>query len=224
MSKSYAGDNNVAHQVKAIYAGVNGVAQKVQRAYVGVNGVAQLIYQSRVYLWSSANGDNTALTGGWTTGTFYHQTNSGNSYSMTRMTAATWSGNHILQGTYSSTDGTSEKAMFLMSGKAIDFAPYKKLCAYMSRRTYRDNNVRDAWFGVFNASSPYFGMTCKTSELGTKFLAAATHSNAVNSEHVGFQLTVDISNINGSYMLVYDNYHENMNAEINISFSEIWLE
>lgn len=224
MGKIYGGVNGVSRQDGKIYTGVNNVSRQISKVYVGVNDVAQLIYQSRVYLWSSATGDNTALTGGWTTGNFYHQTNSGNNYSMTRMTAATWSGNHILQGTYSSTDGTSEKAMYLMSGKAIDFAPYKKLCAYMTRRTYRDNNVRDAWFGVFNSSSPYFGMTCKTSELGQKFLASKTHSNAVNSAPEGFQLTVDVSNISGSYLIVYDNYHENMNAEININFSEIWLE
>ena len=224
MSKTYAGDNNVAHQVKAIYAGVNDVAHKVQRAYVGVNGVAQLIYQSRVYLWSSANGDNYDLTGGWSTGNFYHQTNSGTNYSMTRMTAATWQGTHLIQGTYSSSDGTSEKGMYLMSAKAIDFTPYKKLCAYMTRRTYRDNNPHDSWFGVFNASSTLWSVTCKTSELGSKFLASKTHSNAVNSAPEGFQLTVDVSNINGSYLLVYDNYHANMNAEININFSDIWLE
>ena len=224
MNKIYSGVIGTAQQITKIYAGVNDVAKEIKKVYVGVNGIAKQVFPPRVYLWSSAAGDNTSLTGGWTTGTFYHQTNSGNNYSMTRMTAATWSGNHILQGTYSSTDGTSEKAMYLMSGKAIDFAPYKKLCAYMTRRTYRDNNVRDAWFGVFNASSTLWSVTCKTSELGSKFLASKTHSNAVNSAPEGFQLTVDVSNISGSYLIVYDNYHENMNAEININFSEIWLE
>lgn len=227
MGKTYIGVNGVAEQVKKAYIGVNGVAKEIKKAYVGVNDVARLIYSAepeRTYLWNSAYGDNTALTGGWSTGNFYHQTNGGTNYNMTRMSEGMWQGTHLLQGAYSSSDGSSEKAMFAMTAKAIDFTPYTKLVAVMTRNISRNANPSDAWLGVFNASSTLWGVTCKTSELGTKFLAHATHPNNVTSGAVGFTLTIDISGISGSYLFVYDNFSPNMNASINVNFSDLWLE
>ena len=227
MGKIYVGDSNgKAQLVKKVYVGVNGVAKAVKKAYVGVNGVAQLIYStapSRVYLWSLENGDNSSLTGGWSTGTFYHQTNTGTNYSMTRMAESIWQGYHLLAGSYSSTDGKTEKAMFAKTTNPIDFTPYSRLVAQITRNTTRDTAPTDAWFGVFNSQAST-GLTCRSSELGTKFLAYATHSGSVTSGSVGLTLTIDISRINGSYILLYDNYHSNMNASISINIEYIYLE
>ncbi len=114
--------------------------------------------------------------------------------------------------------------MFAMTAKAINFTPYKKIVAVMTRNISRNVNSSEAWLGVFNATSTVWNVTCKSSELGTKFLAHATHPVTVTSGAVSFTLTIDISNITGSYLFVYDNYSPNMNGNININISDIWLE
>ena len=222
MGKIYGGNSNVGHKIQKIYTGVNNTAKSIEKVYVGVNGVARQVYPTRVYLFSSITGDNTALTGGWNSGSFYHQTNSGTNYSMTRMNITTWQNLYLISGTYSSTNGTSEKAMFAKTNNAINFTPYRKLHINLDRRTNRDTSPVSSYFGVFNSQGS--NLTCKTNELETKFLAYATHPNNVTSGYVGLSYDIDISNINGSYVFVYDNYHSNMNAEISINIVDIWME
>lgn len=224
MGKLYFGKNNLAAEAEKVYVGVNGVARTVEKMYVGVNGVARQVFPNpRLYLWHPDTGDNNTVTGGWTTGTFYHQTNSGNNYSMTRMTQSIYQGTYLLQGTYSSSDGTSEKAMYVKTTNPINITPYTKLVAVMNRNISKNVNVSDAWFGVFDSQSST-GLTCRSSELATKFLAHQTHSNSKTSGVVHFELEVDVSGITGSYIILYDNFTPNMNGNINANFSEIYLE
>lgn len=224
MGKLYFGKNNVAAEAEKVYVGVNGVARTVEKMYVGVSGVARQVFPNpRLYLWHPDTGDNSAVTGGWSTGTFYHQTNSGTNYNMTRMTQSIYQSTYLLQGTYSSSDGSSEKAMYAKTTNPINITPYTKLVAIMNRNISRNTNPSDAWFGVFDSQAST-GLTCRSSELGTKFLAHKTHSNNKTDGVVHFELEVDVSGITGSYIVLYDNFTPNMNANINVNFSEIYLE
>lgn len=220
MAKTYAGVNNVARNISNIYVGVNGVARKVERAYVGVNGVARRIYPERVYLWRNATGDNYGMTGGWT-GTYYHRTNSGTNYSMTRMTSQYYNGGYYLNNNFSSTDGTSEKAMYVRTVKAINFTPYKKLIATGWRNYSKKGNDTSAYFGAYNSTSSGT-LYCQTNELTTKFLRYGTHP--ITAGTGSFTITVDVSTLTGSYIIVYDNFQSNMNNTISLEFSNIWLE
>jgi len=219
----------IAQLVSKIYAGVNGAARQISKVYAGVNGVARQVYPFRTYLFSHETGDNNALTGGWSSGTFYHRTNGGTNYSMTRMTLGSWSGEPwgggvFLGGRYSSTDGTSEKAMYVMTARGINLQPYSKLCALLHRRNRRDTDPQGSWFGVFNASSTSSTLTCKTSELGTKFLAHQEHANTVNSGYEFVPIEINISSLTGTYIILYDNFHPNMNADIEVHILDVWLE
>lgn len=215
---------SVAKLVSKVYVGVNGTARQISKVYAGVNGVAKQVYPFKTYLFSHETGDNNALTGGWSSGTFYHRTNSGTNYSMTRMGINTWSGGYMISGSYSSSDGTSEKAMYVMTARAINLEPYKKLCCILDRYTSRDTSPVNAYFGVFNASSTSSTLTCQTNQLNTKFLAYATHINNPNSGYQSVKLEVDVSSLTGSYIILYDNHHSNMNAAISIHILDIWLE
>ncbi len=223
MPKVYVGANDIAHQIKKIYVGdSNGVAREVKKVYVGINGVAKRIYPERVYLWNNATGDNYELTGGWSA-EFAHQTNSGNDYTRrTRMnTSNVGQYGWLIENTYSCSDSSTECAMYARTVKAIYLTPYKKLCASMYRNYAKANDADSAYFGVFNSSSSG-KVTCKSSELTTKFLAYKKHNTSKGIE--SFTLEIDISNITGSYIIAYDNYSPNMNNTININFSNIWLE
>ena len=214
----YTGVGDIAKRVTAIYAGVNGTARKIVRAYAGdENGVAQLVYQRRVYLFRDGV-DNTALTGDWA-GSFTHKTNSGVNYSMTRLAVS----GAYLQGSYSSSDGSSEKALYVRSNNAISLAGWNKLVCVLERYTSRASKTFEnnkAYFGAFDSDYT----TCKSNQLETRFLKYAIHSNNKNSAYTEVTLTVDISTLTGSYYIVYDNFEPNMNAAISIRIKEIWLE
>lgn len=193
-----------------------GLTTRILKGYIGdSNNIARQIYQYRLYLFHNGI-DNTALTGGWT-GSFTHKTNSGSNYTMTRMA----NDGTYLSGSFSSSNGSSEKALYVRSVNAIDFSNYKKLCCNLEWYTSRaSSSLSPSSFGVFNSSYT----TCETEQLATRFLVREQHTASKNSEYTPVHLEIDLSNFTGSGFILYDNYQPNMNAAINVRIKEIWLE
>lgn len=193
-----------------------GLAKRILKGYIGdKNNIARKIYQYRLFLFKDG-ADNTAITGGWT-GAFTHTTNDDSAYTMTRMTI---NGQYI-SGSFSSSNGTSEKALYVRSVNAIDMTKYKKLCCLLEWYTSRASIVpSDAYFGVFNSSYT----KSRTNQLESRYLAFGRHSVAVNSDYQETLIEIDISDVNGVGYILYDKYYGNMNAAISVRIKQIWLE
>ena len=227
-SNSKAGVFDVLNEVFYSYDSLSGdeagrgnavypyAAREITHAYVGDgNGIARLIYRKRVFLFK--NGwDNTAMTGGWT-GAFTHKTNGGANYTMTRMSN---DGTYI-KGSFSSTDGTSEKALYVRSNNAINMTGFSKLYCRLEWYTSRASTTpSDGYFGVFNSSYT----NAQTNQLEARYLAFGTHSTAKNSDYQEVLVTVNVSSVNQAGYILYDKYYGNMNAAVNVRIKEIWLE
>lgn len=220
----YVGKNNTAKKIKEIFTGINGTAKRIVQGYVGINNIAKQIYQYRTYLLSNHDGTN-PIVGNWTSGNYVHLHDSGTNYeSRTRMTYNNNPGNYSISGFYNSDNSKNECSLFTRSAYTINLTDYNFLKANISVNIHRENSADQTYQGIFGAYDISKGETCKTGELETKFVAFTRHGRTTVGSWVDLDLSVNISNLQGSYAIVYDNFHLNTNAKVEVKIFNIWLE